>query len=231
MFIKKLDNVSEKNRQKWIKETLSGIPNGLRILDAGAGELKNRVFCSHLDYVSQDFCRYDGGGDGKGLQTGKWDTTQVGIVCDITSIPEPDSSFDVVLCSEVLEHLPEPEKAVDEFTRLLKPGGRLILTAPFASLVHFAPYHYCTGFSRYWYEYHLKKRGFRIDCLAPNGDWFDCCRQELIRLGSMERKLGSWSWPIAYMLGLIGVIYFKIRSKKNAEDLACFGWHCVGIKE
>lgn len=82
------------------------------------------------------------------------------LVSDITMIPAPDASFDAILCSEVLEHVPEPTHALDEFVRLLKPGGTLILTAPFASLVHMAPYHYCSGFSRYWYEHHLPLRGF-----------------------------------------------------------------------
>lgn len=102
-----------------------------------------------MSFCEAIFCRYEGAGDGKGLQTGKWDTSRVDLVCDISAIPELDASFDAILCSEVLEHVPDPSKALDEFARLLKPSGKLILTAPFASLVHFAPYHYCTGFSRY----------------------------------------------------------------------------------
>jgi len=224
-------NMNEKNRQLWLSKTLTALPRGLRILDAGAGELKNQPFCSHLDYVSQDFCEYSGQGDGKGLQTGKWDTAKIDLVCDICSIPQPDASFDVVLCSEVLEHLPDPAKVLNEFSRLLKPGGKLILTAPFASLTHFAPYHYCTGFSRYWYEYHLPQRGFCIKELVANGDWFAYCQQELMRLGGTARRYGDWSWPVAYLLGILGAFYFKVRGGKKADDLACFGWHCVAEKE
>jgi SAM-dependent methyltransferase len=128
-------------------------------LDAGAGELRNKPLCHHLTYVSQDLCLYEGQGDGTGLQTRRWDTDRIDIRCDITAIPEPDASFDAILCSEVFEHLPDPLKALDEFARLLKPGGKLILTAPFASLVHFAPYFFGTGFSKYWYEHHLPARG------------------------------------------------------------------------
>lgn len=218
------------NLNKWLKKTLSELPQGWRILDAGAGQLKNRPLCNHLIYVSQDFCQYEGVGDGHGLQTGQWDTSKIDIVCDIVAIPEPDSSFNALLCSEVLEHVPDPIKALDEFTRLLKPGGKLILTAPFASMVHLAPYHFSTGFSRYWYEHHLIQRGFKIEELTPNGDWFEYCHQELARLGSMARRYGDWSWPFAYVLGLLGALYFKIRSGKRAEDLACFGWNVVAVK-
>lgn len=224
------NNINEINRQAWLKKILGALPKGARVLDAGAGELRNRKHCGHLDYVSQDFCQYQGGGDGKGLQTGRWDTSRIDLICDITAIPEPDAAFDAILCSEVLEHVPDPTKAIHEFARLLKPGGKLILTAPFASLVHFAPYHFCTGFSRYWYEHHLPQSGFRIEELTPNGDWFAYCRQELMRLGGMARRYEDRTWPLAYILGALGALYFKVRGGRLADDLACFGWHCVVVK-
>lgn len=231
MFTK---SVNEPNRQYWLKKVLAALPAGVRILDAGAGELQNRQHCGHLSYVSQDFCQYDGqqgGAPDEGFQNKNWNTSRIDLVSDITDIPAPQASFDAILCSEVLEHVPEPTHALDEFTRLLKPGGTLILTAPFASLVHMAPYHYCSGFSRYWYEHHLKLRGFKIVELAPNGDWFSYLEQELTRLGGMERQRGNWSWPLAYAYSMLGLLYFRLRGGKRADDLACFGWHCVAVKQ
>jgi hypothetical protein len=93
-----------------------------------------------------------------------------------------------------------------------------------------APYHYCSGFSRYWYEYHLALRGLQIVELTANGDWFAFAQQELMRLGSMERQRGNWVWPLAYAYGLLGMLYFQLRANRRAEDLACFGWHCVVVK-
>lgn len=231
MFYK---NYNEVNRQEWLAKTLARLPKNTRILDAGAGELKNRQHCAHLDYVSQDFCQYEGMREGavnEGLQSKNWDTSRIDLVSDITAIPAPDASFDAIMCSEVLEHVPEPTHALDEFSRLLKPGGIMILTAPFASLVHMAPYHYCTGFSRYWYEYHLPMRGFRIEELTPNGDWFAYVEQEIMRLGSNARRYGDWKWSLGYALGVLSLLYFKFRGGKTADDLACFGWHCVAVKQ
>lgn len=230
MFIK---NINEIERQAWLKQTLKSLPQGAHILDAGAGQLKNRQYCEHLSYVSQDFCQYHGaaGGLDEGLQSDSWDNSRIDLISDITAIPAPNHSFDAILCSEVLEHVPEPTHALDEFARLLKPGGVMILTAPFASIVHMAPYHFCSGFSKYWYEYHLAQRGFHIQTLTANGDWHALLRQEITRLGGLERQRGNWAWPFAYAYSLLGLAYFKLRSKRRAEDLACFGWHCVAVKK
>jgi len=229
-MIRLFKNHNESNRQAWLTRALANVPSGQRILDAGAGELRNKVHCSHLDYISQDFCQYKGG-EVEGVGNKKaWDTSMINIVSDITAIPELDESFDVILCTEVLEHVPEPTHALDEFQRLLKKGGKLILTAPFASNVHQAPYHYCTGFSRYWYEHHLHLRGLEIVELAPNGDWILWLRQEIRRLGGLERQRGNWAWPLAYVYFLLGLLYFKIRAHTTTDDVACFGWHVVAVK-
>jgi len=227
-------NINELNRQRWLKKTLAAVPAGSRILDAGAGELQNRLHCGHLEYVSQDFCQYEGqrgSAPAEGLQSKSWDTSRIDLVSDITAIPASDSSFDVILCSEVLEHVPEPTHALDEFARLLKPGGVVILTAPFSSNVHMAPYHFCSGFSKYWYEHHLPLRGFDIKELTSNGDWYALLWQEVTRLGGLERQRGNWTWPLAYAYALLGGLYFKLRSNQRAEDLACFGWQCVAMKQ
>lgn len=43
-------NVNDENRQRWLKKVLSLLPHGARILDAGAGELRNQPLCGHLAY-------------------------------------------------------------------------------------------------------------------------------------------------------------------------------------
>jgi SAM-dependent methyltransferase len=53
-----------------------------------------------------------------------------------------DGSFDVALCTEVLEHIPAPADFLARTCRCLRPGGRLVLTVPFAARWHFIPYDY-----------------------------------------------------------------------------------------
>src|SRR5437868_1020858 len=98
---------NEATLKDWIEQTLRKIPAGYTILDAGAGECQFKKFCNHLRYTSQDFAQYDGQGDGKGFQLQTWDNTQLDIVSDITAIPVPDKSFEAIMCTEVLEHVPD----------------------------------------------------------------------------------------------------------------------------
>jgi len=49
---------------------------------------------------------------------------------DINALPFDDASFDCVICSEVLEHIPEHEKALSELVRVLKPHGNLVVSVP-----------------------------------------------------------------------------------------------------
>ncbi len=53
------------------------------------------------------------------------------VVTSITEMSFDNASFDCILCSEVLEHIPDDERAVSELRRVLKPGGVLIATVPF----------------------------------------------------------------------------------------------------
>jgi len=221
------------NRDAWLERTLARIPSGQRILNVGAGELQYKGFCAHLDYVSQDFAQYDGQGDGTGLQKGAWDRSQMDIVCDITSIPEPDASFDAVMCIEVLEHLPDPIRALHELTRLLKPGGTLIITAPFCSLTHYSPYFYQTGYSRCFYEYWLGELGFEIEDMQWNGNYFEYLAQELRRLPTVAKRYSTGRLKRGEGLAirvLLGVLDRLSKSDRSSQELLAFGMHVRAVK-
>lgn len=66
----------------------------------------------------------------------------VDVVADAHELPFQDGEFENVLCSEVLEHLHTPEKAVAEMYRVLAPGGTLILTTRFMFPMHDVPHDY-----------------------------------------------------------------------------------------
>lgn len=220
-------------RAKWLKEKLQEIPAGLSVLDAGAGQLRNKKNCNHLNYVSQDFCEYTGFGDGTSIQTGGWDTSKIDIISDISSIPVGDSSFDVVLCSEVLEHIPDPNKALAELARITRSNGLIILTAPFASLSHFAPFHYVSGLSKYWYEKNLSDLGFVIIEIRPNGSWFDFMAQEIYRAPWVGRTYSSGllgSLFLVLSFPLLIVLRIMKSLDRGSSELLAYGWQVVARK-
>lgn len=228
-----IGTTNQEHRDQWIKSILQAIPAGYKILDAGAGERRYKEYCGHLEYVSQDFAQYDGRGDSAGLQTGSWDNMGIDIVSDITRIPQPDNSFDVVMCTEVFEHLPEPIKALREFSRLLKPAGVLILTAPFSSLTHMPPYYYYTGFSRYFYKRFLEEMGFTIVDMNENGSYFEYLAQEIRRLPYISeryagKKLGLVEGiEIRSLLSTLGMLS---RHDQGSKELLSYGLQVVAVK-
>lgn len=219
-------------RHAWVVDQLSRLPAGHMLLDVGAGECAYKPHCAHLNYRAQDIAQYDGAGNQRGLHTERWDTHQLDFVCDLYDIPEAEG-FDAVLCTEVLEHVTDPVRAVEKLSRLLKPGGTLILTAPFASLTHFAPYHFATGFSEYFYRHHLERLGLAIETLEPNGGYFDFIDQELGRVGSVRRRYSGWIVdPLSWLLLFIARLSVRLmasldgpRARRKSSELLSFGWH------
>jgi SAM-dependent methyltransferase len=224
---------NESMRERWLEKTLGSIPKGSRILDAGAGTQRYRKFCSHLDYVSQDFGKYDGQGNCAGLQTGEFNYGELDIVSDISNIPERDSSFDAIMCIEVLEHVPDPVQVIREFARLLKLDGYLVLTAPFCSLTHFAPYHFSTGFNKFWYEKHLEDNKFWIIEITANGNFFEYLAQEIYRIPKMS---GRYSKGKPHLVELMSMFFLQrmlmrfSNSDSNSSELLCFGYHVLARK-
>lgn len=222
-------------RDMWVLDRLKELPAGTKLLDAGAGEGRYKKFCGHLQYTSQDFGQYDGKGDGTGLHSGSWNNSHTDIISDITSIPVSDASYDAILCTEVLEHVPYPDIAIKEFSRILKSGGKLILTSPFNSLTHMAPFHFSTGFSKYWYEKVASDTNMIIELCTANGNYFDVVLQELSRVPSMiqkHSKLGVLAYmSYLFIVPCVGIIYLLSKLTRDTEYIATFGFMIVARKK
>lgn len=76
----------------------------------------------------------------------------VDVVGDAHELPFGEKQFEQILCTEVLEHLHSPERAITEMYRVLKPGGALILTTRFVFPIHDAPHDYFR-FTKYGLQY------------------------------------------------------------------------------
>ncbi|MEY8837938.1 class I SAM-dependent methyltransferase, partial [Cribrihabitans sp. XS_ASV171] len=167
----------------------------------------------------------------------QWDTSRLDFICDLYDIPE-DRQFDTVFCTEVLEHVVDPVRAIEKLCRLVRPGGRVIVTAPFNSLTHFAPYHFCTGFSKFFYQHHFGRLGLEIEELTPNGGYFDMMDQELGRVTRVRKQYKAGiREPLTFLLMQLARLNVRLiaaadgdRMNRRSAELQCFGWHVIARK-
>jgi SAM-dependent methyltransferase len=121
-----------------------------KLLDVGCGSIPYRSLFNVDDYVGLDIdsetsrkrgmanCLYDGG-----------------------AFPFANASYDAVFCSQVLEHVFNPDYFLSEIIRVLKPGGKLLLTVPFVWDEHEQPFDYAR-YSTFGLYSLLEKQGFEI---------------------------------------------------------------------
>lgn len=216
-------------RDEWVIHQLKRIEPGKTILDAGAGRRKYSTFCKHLNYISQDFGKYDDEKKTVGLHGGgadKWDSMNCDLICDISNIPLNDGSLDAILCTEVFEHIKNPIDVLKEFFRLLKKGGLLILTAPFCAPTHQAPFYYYNGFSRYWYNDILNDTGFEIKEMESYGNWFVYMAQEIERMTYMTKRYGCKMSQdeIQAMIKCTQSLIYQGTVDNGSDEVLCIGY-------
>jgi SAM-dependent methyltransferase len=221
------------NRRKWVAEHASRLPAGTRVLDVGAGAGQYRPLFAICAYKAHDF--------GQELQTiGHY--TPLDYQSDILAIPVPDESFDVILCTEVLEHVPEPIKAVVEMARVLRPGGLMLLSAPLGCLLHQEPHIYYGGYTPYWYRRFLGAAGCDVISIDANQGFFSLFADysqwfsNLIRPGETRREpwyhriflamLWLASRPAGRMLGPLG----RWLDRRGFGGVGTVGYHVVAVR-
>lgn len=231
-----LFNYNQVLRDRWVRSRATTIPAGNRVLDVGAGSAPYRGFFSHCQYFTQDFVRLDP----DQLLHGAY--TQIDFVSDAASIPIESGSFDAVLCTEVLEHVPEPIKLVQEIARILRPGGKLILTAPLGSGIHQEPFHFYGGYTPYWYEKFLAQAGFENIRVESNAGSFRAFSQESLRFVLASRPttlpIPLWAklaWAPIWLISLpllAGVIPLACLAfdRHDSERRFTVGYHVTAIR-
>jgi SAM-dependent methyltransferase len=134
------------------------------LLDAGGGYQPYKKLFAHARYESCDYLPVLIEADGA-------NNVPQTFYCDLEAIPKQQGSYDVIICTQVLEHVKNPGKVVSEFYRILKPGGKLFLTAPQCFGIHMAPYNFF-NYTSYGLEYIFKQSGFTIISIEPLGGIF-----------------------------------------------------------
>ncbi|HEC35045.1 MAG TPA: SAM-dependent methyltransferase [Anaerolineae bacterium] len=145
---------------------------------------------------------------------------------DAHDLPFPDNLFDAVLVEEMLEHCRSPHQVANEIWRVLKPGGKLILTAPFLFPMHDRPHDYFR-----FTEFGLRHlfRNFEHVSIRPHHSGygtFVTLFERLIMEPGRVRYLSPLIAPISYVLLLLDPLVSRLV---RIETFAS-GYFVVAVK-
>lgn len=163
-----------------------------KVLDVGAGKSPYRsLFKNAKEYIKLDYFDYPG----------------IDIKADITKkIPLNSGSIDSIVCFQVLEHIDEPQKAINEMHRVLKKGGNCLLTTHMAAPLHGLPYDYYR-FTPFGLK-HLFKEFSSVE-IRPNGG-ASLSIIQLIVWGMSEKLPRPLSKPFIFFLNKLGKFADKV---------------------
>jgi ubiquinone/menaquinone biosynthesis C-methylase UbiE len=212
-----------RTRDEWVEDRAKSVESGSRVLDVGAGTAPYRELFSHCKYETQDFSQYEGYKGPEGQYA------HIDFVSDITRIPVPNASYDVILCTEVLEHVPRPIEALQEMVRITKPGGRLFLTAPLGSGLHQEPYHFYGGYTDHWYRKFLTEFNCEIVSITTNHGFFAHLAQECARFSwtfeKHKAEHGDYSEELHQLMGdILPRYFFQLDSTVSMKEFTV-GFH------
>ena len=205
--------------RKWVRR-LAPQAHG-KLLDVGSGEQPWRRYLEPCcdSYIALDFpLGQELSGPASGVRPDVWGRA--------LKLPFRGCSFDTVVCFHVLEHLSQPWTAFEEFRRVLRPGGTLILATPFLYHGHGEPLDYFR-FTQFAYESLAKSVGFEPPvvhaCGSPPGTIVNLLNHSLLKHCFRRLPLGMFIQlafaPVAFvmifalnLLGFVGGLLFRHSS-------------------
>lgn len=146
------------------------------------------------------------------------DISNIDLFGSAYEIPTKDASFDSAICTAVLEHLEEPELALRECYRVLKPDGVAIYSIPFIWHLHEEPRDFYR-YSKYGLQYLFKKSGFEIlEIKALSGFWGTFGQLSVYNLYRLNRAPLRWLRLIdAIGLFIQGLSYLLDKLDKTEQ--------------
>jgi SAM-dependent methyltransferase len=170
-----------------------------RLLDFGCGRKPFENLFNVSEYLGVDV-----------EQTGHdHSNSKVDVFYNGTTLPFENASFDSLFCSEVLEHVFNPDEILPEINRVLKPGAKALFTVPFCWNEHEVPFDYAR-YSSFGITHLLQKHGFRVIELRKSGHFTEVIFQ-LWALYFFER-FKKWG-RTGYALSMLFIVPINIAGR------------------
>jgi SAM-dependent methyltransferase len=190
-----------------------------KVLDVGAGEVNRygKYFKSD-EYIKMDPRHGD----------------KVDLVGSADNIPLQDGSIDSVVCTQVFEHLENPQKSAKEIYRVLKKGGHVLLTVPQMNELHEEPYDFFR-YTKFGLKSMFEKVGFSVEAMDQRGGYYSTIAQMKIRhaidkYGLYKNKiLGKIFAPFCKIYGKLA-IFLDLRDQSVSNRKHAIGW-CIVLKK
>ncbi len=183
------------NLRKFVASSLANQEFGV-VLDIGAGKSPYRSLVKCRQYICLDI--EDRGG-----------CEQVIIADANETWPVASNSIDLILATEVLEHIKKPASFLQEAQRVLKPGGCLVLTTPFVWPLHEAPNDYFR-YTKFGLDFLLKQAGLsRIKIIPSNGYLYSMCQLAVVNLRAKVFL------PLVFFLNSLALLFHKFEKNKE----------------
>jgi SAM-dependent methyltransferase len=185
-------NSSRVHLEEFIRRAAGSVPPGSLVLDAGAGEnTPYRSLFRHLEYESADVA-------GEATYKG-----------DIAALPVEDDRFDLIVSTQLLEHVPNPGAVLSELFRVVKPGGRLWLTTPLFYEEHMQPYDFFR-YTRFGLQRLFEDAGFEIEEISELEGYFGTLEYQLdVASRSLPRRITLNGGGFGGALGSAVAILFR----------------------
>ena len=155
---------------------------------------------------------------------------------DVSALPFEEASYDIVLSTQVLEHVQDPQKVCSEMARVLKPGGHLFLTTPQSSPIHNEPWNYF-NFTHYGLMLLFEKAGLQVVKKEAQGGHFT---QLAFQLHWTARYLQTCDAPkvikvplllaAKVLFGFVTKVPLLLLDRFDTKRLNTQGWNFHGTK-
>jgi SAM-dependent methyltransferase len=177
-----------------------------KLIDLGRGKVP--LYAAYKDRVTDNVC--------VDWENTSHDNLYLDFECDLTTdLPFKDREFDTIILSDVLEHIPQPERLWKEMSRILSNNGRILMNVPFYYWLHEEPNDYYR-YTEFALRRFVESSGLKVTLLKPIGGAPEILADILAKNFLRYPKLGR---PLAILVQQFAFAFIKTKFGKKVSEV------------